>query len=68
MDIQKIIEDNPTLMFYLVCGIALLFVVGFAMAKVISMRKRKRLQNDNGLVEIVFDETVRAANRMITDV
>jgi hypothetical protein len=35
--------------------------------KVVSANKRKRLREDNGLVEIVFDETVRAASRMITD-
>ena len=67
MDVQKIIEENPTLLIYVVCGVALLFVVGFIIAKVASTRKRKRLREENGLAEIAFDATVRAASRMLTD-
>ena len=67
MDIQKMIEDNPSLMIYLVCGIALLFVAGFIAAKAASSRKRKRLREESGMTEIIFDKTVRAASRMITD-
>ena len=67
MDFQKMIEDNPNILIFLVCGIALLFVIGFIVAKVVGARKRKRLREEKGLVEIVFDADVRFASRMITD-
>ena len=67
MDIQKMIEDNPGVMIGLVCGIALLFAAGFIFAKAAASRKRKRLREESGMAEIVFDKTVRAASRMITD-
>ena len=67
MDIQKLIEDNPSLMIYLVCGVALLFIAGFIMAKIVNARKRKKLREEKGMAEIVFDSNVLPASRMVTD-
>ena len=64
---QKLIEENPTMLIYLVGGVAALFIVGFVAGKIVSTQKRKRLREESGMAEILFDATVRFAGRMITD-
>ena len=66
-DFTELFKDNPTMFIYLFAGVLAFFLIGFITSKVVSGNKKKQLRAQDNMAELIFDETIRAASRFVTD-